>query len=610
MPVVSASVQPTLRYRIGQPLLRLLITNVLDRVAPQALARLYGGLSPRRQQFLLGHDIYAPSKSIARTWTLKTIGGGALSFSDQARPLRRELGLRYSLHEIEVKLAIEAICRASQRPWVVDGGANLGHMSFGPLAMGKQVLAVEADPVTAAMMRALFDELGFREALVEAVALAAVPGQREFARSSSSYLSHLIDAANVVSPDTERFLVHCQSLDLLLAERGIAPTDVSILKLDLEGGEYDALLGSSLLLEQGRPSLILELLTDEGRASAIAMLADLGYQCFVPKMAGAQLKWEKFSRGLVESEGWVNYCFLQSDIVAALSIEQSDQRIELTLKNPVLTSRTNPMAVPSLGDWARDRMYRLLRGIRPAFLADAIKRFIGVERMEMQVHGMRFLVDPVTNLGQSLILNGEYEPAMRETIERFVPSGGMFLDAGANEGYFTVFAAMRGARVIAFEPQSRLQSVIADHLQINGLSDRVSVRQCALGARSGSIDLRLTPTTNSGATGFANMTRYKLPVEEVALRMLDDEIKALGVTKVDLLKIDVEGAEYELLCGASRSLSSGVIDAVALELHPAQLLALGSSSNAVLALLESHGFQQVADAASLVFQRRQSRRMP
>lgn len=206
----------------------------------------------------------------------------------------------------------------------------------------------------------------------------------------------------------------------------------------------------------------------------------------------------------------------------------------------------------------------------------------------------------MSHIGGDLIEFGLYEPDMGRTLTTFLPEGGVFVDAGANEGYFSVLAAKRASRVLAFEPQSRLHEVIRKNLELNHVSAVVTLYPIALGAEEGEITLRLTPDLNTGASGFSNVTRYRLPTECVPVRPLAKVIEECGVASIDLLKVDVEGAEHLLLQGAESLLASGAIRFIALELHDRQLQALGSSAQLVMNLLSKHGYSAVPDAPTLV----------
>ena len=116
----------------------------------------------------------------------------------------------------------------------------------------------------------------------------------------------------------------------------------------------------------------------------------------------------------------------------------------------------------------------LIRRIRPAPLGSAVANICGLNRRRVieTVHG-RFLVSPVSHLGYQLT-HGEYEPAMTAVLGRYLKQGDVFVDLGANEGYFSVIASPlvgSAGRVIAIEPQSRLQNTIQENLALNGCNN-------------------------------------------------------------------------------------------------------------------------------------------
>src|SRR5437867_4039784 len=148
---------------------------------------------------------------------------------------------------------------------------------------------------------------------------------------------------------------------------------------------------------------------------------------------------------------------------------------------------------------------RLLRPflmrLRPALLAAFVKQLIDIRRMVVRTQVGSFLVDPISNLGDALIRQGLYEPGMVETLKRFLSPGSVFVDVGANEGFFSVVGGSMvsaSGSVIAIEPQTRLRTVLEQNLKLNGLSN-VALYQVAVSNSEGVVELYLSPDTNTGA---------------------------------------------------------------------------------------------------------------
>jgi FkbM family methyltransferase len=136
---------------------------------------------------------------------------------------------------------------------------------------------------------------------------------------------------------------------------------------------------------------------------------------------------------------------------------------------------------------------------------------------------------------------------------------GTLLDVGAHDGAFSLpFAALPGARVIAFEPLpaafARLRAAFGE-----SLPPHVELRQEALGDRDGEAVLTLPVLDGvpqeqwaSTAKGYAALGEARVGERRIAvpLRRLD----GFGLADVTAMKIDVEGAEYEVLRGARETL--------------------------------------------------------
>lgn len=135
-------------------------------------------------------------------------------------------------------------------------------------------------------------------------------------------------------------------------------------------------------------------------------------------------------------------------------------------------------------------------------------------------------------------------------LERFrqhVPRGATIIDAGANIGNHSVyFARVCGARQIyAFEPMRETFKILSRNAEINAM-DRIQCHNFALGARLGRADLRQYSAANIGAT--------RLESDEdgfYEVRPLD----SLQFTELNLIKMDVEGAQISVLDGARETLA-------------------------------------------------------
>ena len=238
----------------------------------------------------------------------------------------------------------------------------------------------------------------------------------------------------------------------------------------------------------------------------------------------------------------------------------------------------------------------MLRRVRPARLADAIKQLIGVQRVPVETPHGTFSLDPVSTLGAALTLGGAFEESLYNTFRLYLRPGMTFVDLGANEGYFTVVGAQMcapGGTVLAIEPQERLLPVIAENLRHNACQE-VRVANVAVSDQPGTAVLHLAPSTNNGSSGLDRATRYAVPTQSVETLTLSQLLDREGIIQVDFMKVDIEGFEYEALLGSPGLFREHRIKVMALELHGPRLAARGKAEADITSMLERFGYTKTA----------------
>ena len=237
---------------------------------------------------------------------------------------------------------------------------------------------------------------------------------------------------------------------------------------------------------------------------------------------------------------------------------------------------------------------RLLMHVRPAPLASLIKRLLYIRRRSITTGEGVFWVDPASFSGLELAENGVYERATLEMLRELLRPGDTFVDIGANEGYFTVVASrIVGAtgRVLAVEPQVRLGPVLSKNLAENGCTN-VEVIQAAVSDKAGSATLHLSPDMNNASSGLASATRYRVATQPTPLVTLMDILgRAPGARPV--VKIDIEGFEYEAVRGGEAAFRSGTVRALILESHDHILRMRGLDVEALPRLLLDCGYERL-----------------
>lgn len=170
----------------------------------------------------------------------------------------------------------------------------------------------------------------------------------------------------------------------------------------------------------------------------------------------------------------------------------------------------------------------------------------------------RFALRVGSNSSIPLYVGGCTSPNEFVFLRRFLRTGMTFVDVGANEGLFSIFAAKcvgSSGSVWAFEPSRREFALLEHNLELNHLHARLF--PCALAETNGSAEFKVAAFGNEGLNTLGEFAYRDTDEGEryvVELKRLDDVIALDPPARVDLIKIDVEGAELRVLQGAEETL--------------------------------------------------------
>lgn len=166
------------------------------------------------------------------------------------------------------------------------------------------------------------------------------------------------------------------------------------------------------------------------------------------------------------------------------------------------------------------------------------------------------------------------------------------VDVGAHYGYFSLFATKNlgaGARVFALEPARVNFEVLTDNLERNGIGN-VTTRQVALADNDGTVALNLGRAENHSVVPDYALGVKGGPQEQVRSQTLTAFLQAEGLEKVDFLKLDCEGAEYDILLDAPTE-TMQKIATVSLEFH--DLKSATRNGGTLCKALKNYGFRIV-----------------
>jgi len=211
------------------------------------------------------------------------------------------------------------------------------------------------------------------------------------------------------------------------------------------------------------------------------------------------------------------------------------------------------------------------------------------------LEGLLVSILPNDDLSKALYVSGLYEPNTMLALRRLLRPGGTFIDVGANVGLFSMIAAAwvgKSGRVYSAEPSRREFQRLSENLRLNDLRHVTAIRQ-ALGDRSGTATLRVARFPNAGqntlGASFGNSGVRAERLETVEVTTLDQLVRDRGPSCVDVVKLDVEGAEAAALRGAQGVLRD-LRPALIVEIAPAALAQNQSSPAEVLEQLRAAGY--------------------
>lgn len=226
--------------------------------------------------------------------------------------------------------------------------------------------------------------------------------------------------------------------------------------------------------------------------------------------------------------------------------------------------------------------------LRPYYLWFGTRKFTKPTVMSVKEQKVVFdiVADPTNGAVDSYIfMHKHWETHVATEVQKYLDVSGVFVDVGANIGYFSLLAGKvvgPQGRVIAFEPIPKLQNQLQESVRLNVL-ENIEVRTCALGSEVQSLQLGLHHNNIGGSSVEATTADEYITV---LMSTLDKELLT-SVSRVDVIKIDVEGYEQAVLLGG-REMLRQFRPVIILEFSPAAyVLKDANMAFAILELIEN-----------------------
>lgn len=189
-------------------------------------------------------------------------------------------------------------------------------------------------------------------------------------------------------------------------------------------------------------------------------------------------------------------------------------------------------------------------------------------------------------VGLPLLLKGTYEPKETQLFLDSIHNGNIIFDIGANIGYYTVLASKKAGqrgKVFAFEPDRQNLSLLKENLSINDCKN-VTIIDKALTDQNTKLAFHEEPyNKGESAISYEKSGKYSYTVEGISL---DTFISQEKISHIDVIKMDIEGAEIGVLKGAKTFFTKIKGAKLFIEYNPSSIKRYGNSPGTMLALLE------------------------
>jgi FkbM family methyltransferase len=193
---------------------------------------------------------------------------------------------------------------------------------------------------------------------------------------------------------------------------------------------------------------------------------------------------------------------------------------------------------------------------------------------------------------QRIFFTGAYDPASLGFISRTLSDGDTFIDIGANMGCFTLVGSelvgSRG-RVIAFEPIENVAVLLEQNVRMNG-QENVTIVKKAVYEENTVLPFYLARKENLGMSSMFRHDTESGSIVNVDALTLDSYLKSDNITKLKLIKIDIEGAELPALRGMERTIDQ-FKPILLVEISPAVIHSSGERSR-VFQYLEKKNYDR------------------
>ena len=215
------------------------------------------------------------------------------------------------------------------------------------------------------------------------------------------------------------------------------------------------------------------------------------------------------------------------------------------------------------------------------------------ELVEIRTKDRGKMLVNLEDLMQYPVYYNMFEAKYLKVMDSLLENSDITLDVGGNIGQYALYFATKSKKVYTFEPMPSMIERLKHHIKINHLENKLELVTKALSNENGTMRFSLPSAANSGtATTILGRKANTDEIIEVEAITLDEFIAKNNITgRIDLIKIDIEGAELFALQGMTKLLSGRDNPILILEMNDEMMNLAGYTFEDVLSFLKKFGYK-------------------
>lgn len=233
--------------------------------------------------------------------------------------------------------------------------------------------------------------------------------------------------------------------------------------------------------------------------------------------------------------------------------------------------------------------HRMLNYLEPSIIPEQPLR-----QTRLRIVGIQMECDLRRFIQRHLYFLGSYEPEQVAFWMQCARQAEVVFDVGANVGLYSLAAAAASSRaaIHAFEPTPEMVERFRTNIALNQF-DQIIVNAVAVGHQSGEIYLHYSGGTDGANEGMNYVSAETLETTDRVVPMitLDNYCEQHQIDVIDLLKIDIEGNEYNALRGAERLLQRSAVHSIFMELNSWAVERSGHALSDIVTLLSDYNYR-------------------